>query len=125
MLMEKPRPQDRLSWAVTVVCCLYIVWATHFFASNIPALGSLFAGLGAGAVPWISSAVVAVSGGFFPYLAAAALIAGLIAKELLRLSRDAKIAVSVIVYMAVSWGLQLSAEAVLLPFFDTLKKVGD
>jgi K+-transporting ATPase A subunit len=91
MLMEKPRPRDRLSWAVTVVCCLYIVWVTHFFASNIPAVGSLFAGLGARTVPWISTAVVAVSGGFFPYIAAAILIGGLIAKERSRLGRDAKI----------------------------------
>lgn len=123
MLMEKSRPRDRLSWAVTVVCCLYIVWVTHFFASNVPAIGALFAGLGAGMVPWISSAVVAVSGGFFPYLAAAVLIGGLIAKELSRLSRDAKIAVTVIVYMAVSWFLQLSVEAVLLPLLDVLKKI--
>lgn len=123
MLMEKPQPRDRLSWAVTVVCCLYIVWVTHFFASNIPAFGSLFAGLGAGVVPWISSAVVAVGRGFFPYLAAAVLIGGLIAKELSRLSRDAKIAVTVIVYMTVSWLLQLSLEAVFLPLLDVLKKI--
>ncbi|HEX3531792.1 MAG TPA: hypothetical protein VH988_32435 [Thermoanaerobaculia bacterium] len=123
--MEKPRPRDHLSWAVTVVCCLYIVWVTHFFASNVPAIGTLFAGLGAGIVPWISSAVVAVSGGFFPYLAAAILIGGLIAKEFSRLSRDAKIAVTVIVYIAVSWFLQLSVEAVFLPLLDVLKKIGD
>jgi len=124
MLMENSQPRDHLSWAVTVVCCLYIVWVTHFFASNLPAVGSLFAGLGAGMVPWISSAVVAVSRGFFPYLAAAVLIGGLIAKELSRLSRDAKIAVTVIVYMAVSWFLQLSVEAVFLPLLDVLKKIG-
>jgi len=122
MPLEAPRPQERWSWALTAVCCLYIAWAAHFFVARLATFGELFSGIG-GQLPWTTSAVLAFSRSVAPYLAATVLIAGLIAKERSRLSQGAKIAATGIAYLVVSWFLQLSLEAMFQPLLDVVKRI--
>jgi type II secretory pathway component PulF len=107
---------------LTAVCCLYIAWAAHFFVSRLATFGELFSGIGT-QLPWTTSAVLAVSRSVAPYLAAIVLIAGLIAKERSQLSQSTKIAATAIVYLIVSWSLQLSLEAIFQPLLDVIKKI--
>jgi|GEM_PF-5895916 len=122
MALEAPRPQERWSWALTAVCCLYIAWAAHFFVARLATFGELFSGIGT-QLPWTTSAVLAFSRSVAPYLAATVLIAGLIAKERAPLSQGAKIAATAIVYLIVSWSLQLSLEAIFQPLLEIVKKI--
>ena len=103
-----------------VASCMALMTTAMVFSVRAATLDDL------GAQFHVNKQLVGIfAGKAFLGFAAAILIGGLIVKERSWLSRGAKITVTVIVYMTVSWLLQLSLEAVFLPLFDVLKKIGD
>lgn len=113
---------SRWSWATTFLCAAYVAWICYAIATRVPLVAGAFAGLG-GEIPLVTRFVLMI----VPWpicVVGLALIAGLILKENLVKKIVARFAITMIVFMAVTWFVGFVIDAMYKPLFEIMERIG-
>jgi hypothetical protein len=125
MLSSPPPPNAGtlrwLSWAATVLCVLYILWAGQRLGEQRSAMVALVAGLG-GPLPRSTQIVLGVSPAW-RLAVEALLIAALLLKEIRLKDPLARLAATLVLFILATWLHDFLLTALFQPLWDTVNKI--
>ena len=109
------------SWATTLLCAAYVAWICFQIATRVPLVAGMFAGLG-GEIPLVTRFVLMIAQ--WPiYVIGLILIAGLILKEKWETKIVVRFAITMIIFMTVSWFAGFVIDAMYQPLFEIMDKI--
>jgi hypothetical protein len=117
-----PKTEARLSAVIAALSCLYVTWTGYVFAHRASAFQALFTGVGA-ELPPATKIVLAVCRPSCVWPVAIALVALLIAKEIMLRSVGVRVVVSVVAFMATAVVAAVVTEALFQPLFHLIEQV--
>lgn len=116
------KQEVKVSWVVTALACAYTGWVAYVLIVRVPPLSKPLDALGAH-IPGPTAFVIAISNPAFT-LPIMLLLAGfLVAKEFIVADFGRRIALSVIVFMAISWFRDLAMDAMQIPLLQLIDRI--
>lgn len=113
----------RWSWAVTLAGCAYVLWIAYALSTRTSGFGQLLTGLG-NELPATTAFALSACREPIPIIAALVLVVLLIVKELRLKSLVARLSMTVLTVIAVSWFADFVLQALYRPLFDVLDQIG-
>lgn len=116
------KKEARLSFTATALACGYVGWVAYVFIVRVPPLAKSLAALGS-QLPIITTFVIAISTPAIMVPVMLVLVGFLIAKEYFVADFSRRIAITVIVFMAIGWFRDLAIDAMQKPLLQLIEQL--
>ena len=116
------KQEAKLSSIITALACAYTGWVAYVLITRVPPLSKSLVALGA-QIPIITAFVIAISNPAIALSLMLLLVGLLIAKEFFVADFGRRVAITVIVFMAVSWFRDFAIDAMQRPLLQLIEQL--
>jgi type II secretory pathway component PulF len=110
-----------LSWGITFLCALYILWECYQLKTRVPVMAKLLAGIGS-ELPNATRFVIQFASSYaWPVGMLLALL--LVGKELLLRDTVMRLAITFVVFLGAAWFFSFAITAMAQPLQEILQKI--
>jgi hypothetical protein len=119
--MDQKR-EAKLSSIITALACAYTGWVAYVLITRVPPLSKSLVSLGS-QIPRPTAFVIATSNPAIALPIMLLLVGLLIAKEFLMVDFGRRVAITVIVFMAISWFRDFAIDAMQRPLLQLIEQL--